>query len=92
MFGKSAQEQLIDDLRAEIRALRGRLEKVETATEPFRIGEPRYFICYPGCSDPRPMVTHEQAIRLLMEHEGVEFEKILGTPERVVLKKKAKKS
>ena len=77
-------EQQIEDLTAGLRALRERLEVVELRTEPFRVGDNplTYAIAY---MDTRPTITHEKAIKLLMDHCGVQFKKV---PECVVLEKK----
>ena len=93
MFGKSRYDQKIEDLEATIRSLRERLERVEMRTEPFRVGEDPYrhsYVWYPGIRDLRPTVTHEKAIKMLLEHCGLQFKKIPGTEECVVLEKKPK--
>ena len=85
MFGRKRMEQQIEDLTAGLRALRERLEVVELRTEPFRVGEDNRIYALAYMPDTRPAITHEKAIKLLMDHCGVQFKKV---PECVVLEKK----
>jgi hypothetical protein len=93
MFRNEEQQREIHDLQRQVKELSDRLYKVEAATAPFRVGDfpphhTMYFSQY--WSDPRPAVSHEQAINLLMKHCGVEFKNIPGTPANVVLEKAKK--
>lgn len=92
MFGRNERRQSEIALEATIKDLRERLEKTERMLEPFRAGElSPYTIWHPHWKDPRPTVTHEEAIQMLLQHCGVEFKAVPGTPARVVLEKKTKK-
>jgi hypothetical protein len=86
------QESRVKYLEAQVKDLTERLRKVEAEVAPFRVGNfPTWYLpsmCYGA--DPRPTVTHSDAINLLMRHVGVEFKKIPGTPEQIVLEKKPK--
>lgn len=85
MFNRRDDEQL-EALRKEIKELRS---KVEAMNQPIHFGEwPSYAMYFPG--DPRPSISHEEAILLLMKHCGVEFEQVQGTPTYIALRKKAK--
>lgn len=93
MFWRKKKTQFEIDTEAAIKELRQRIEKLENATEPFRVGQisstDAYWFDF---KDRRPAVTHKEAIRLLLDHCGVELKKIDGTPERIVLGKKSKRA
>ena len=89
MFWK---ESRVKELERKVQELSDRLYKAESAFAPMPVGElpSWWWQCSYLQKDPRPSVTHAQDIQMLLDHGGIEFKKIDGTPERVVLEKKPK--
>lgn len=80
-------------LEREVAELRNNLSELRANNSPLHFGPfPRSYIgmYLISVNDPRPTISHAEAIQLLLDHCNVEFTKIPGTPDKIVLERRKK--